>query len=138
MIPKLRNCQNLRREQGIFVIVCGICRSVDKKLISKWQNWPKKPRKFCTKIKPEVDLCCRLLLRESDKDISYYILNRIVKEPYTIAWSKSAKRKYWCNLAKRSSVFECPKDAAIDFKAAFEKRYYYKMLLVTWQRGSTK
>ena len=26
MRPKLRNCQNLRRKQGIFVIVCGIRR----------------------------------------------------------------------------------------------------------------
>ena len=32
------------------MIVCGICRSVDKKQISKWKNWPKKPRKCCTKI----------------------------------------------------------------------------------------
>ena len=26
----------------LFVIVCGICRSVDKKRISKWHDWPKK------------------------------------------------------------------------------------------------
>ena len=51
MIPKLRNCQNLRRKRGIFVIVCGICRGVDKK-----QNWPRKPRKCCTKIKPAIEL----------------------------------------------------------------------------------
>ena len=33
------------------MIVCGICRVVDKKQISKWQNWPKKAQKCCTKIK---------------------------------------------------------------------------------------
>ena len=38
MIPKLQNCQNLWRKQGIFVIVCGICRGVDKKQISKRQK----------------------------------------------------------------------------------------------------
>ena len=27
---------------------------MDKKQISKWQNWPKKPHKYCTKIKPAV------------------------------------------------------------------------------------
>ena len=38
MIPKLWNCQNLQRKRGIFVIICGICQSVDKKQISKWHN----------------------------------------------------------------------------------------------------
>ena len=38
------------RQRGIFVIVCGICRGLDKKQFSKWHNWPKKPRKCCTKI----------------------------------------------------------------------------------------
>lgn len=52
MIPKLRNCQNLRRKLGIFEIVWGICCSLDKKQISKWQNWPRKQRKCCTKVKP--------------------------------------------------------------------------------------
>ena len=45
------------RQRGIFVIVCGICRGVDKKQISKCQNWPKKPRKCCTKLQPV--LCIR-------------------------------------------------------------------------------
>ena len=56
MTPKLRNChvKICWRQWGIFVIVCGICQGVDKKQISKWQNWPKKPRKYCTKIKPEI------------------------------------------------------------------------------------
>merc|ERR1712029_99438 len=42
------------RQHGIFVIVCGICRGVDKKQISKWHTWLKKPRKCFTKIKPVV------------------------------------------------------------------------------------
>ena len=37
------------RQRGIFVIVCGICYGVDKMQFSKWHNWPKKPRKCCTK-----------------------------------------------------------------------------------------
>ena len=52
MIPKLRNCQNLRKATGNICDVCGICRGVDKKQISKRQKWTKKPRKYCTKIKP--------------------------------------------------------------------------------------
>ena len=52
MIPKLRNCQNLQRKRGIFVIVSGICRGVDKMQFSKWHYWPKKPHKCCTKINP--------------------------------------------------------------------------------------
>ena len=42
----------MHRKQGIFVIVCGISQGVDKTQISKWHNWPNKPRKCCTKIKP--------------------------------------------------------------------------------------
>ena len=30
MIPKLWQCQNLRKAKGIFVMVCGICPGVDK------------------------------------------------------------------------------------------------------------
>ena len=48
------------RQQGIFVIVCGICRGVDKKQLSKWHNW-QKTRKYCTKIKPALEAgagCC--------------------------------------------------------------------------------
>ena len=41
MTPKLWNCQNLLRKRGIFLIVCGICRGVDKKQISKCQYWCK-------------------------------------------------------------------------------------------------
>ena len=59
MIPKLRNCQNLRRKREICVIVCGICRGVDKEKISKRHNWPKKTRKCCTKIKPVL---CKILV----------------------------------------------------------------------------
>ena len=33
--------QNLWRKLGIFMIVCGIWRGMDKKQISKWHNLPK-------------------------------------------------------------------------------------------------
>ena len=56
MIPKLQNCQNLRRKRGIFVIVCGICRGVDKMLFSKCWYWYKKTGKCSTKIKPVLPL----------------------------------------------------------------------------------
>ena len=46
------------RKRGIFVIVCGICRGMDKKQIFKWHNWPKKPRKCYTKIKPVLRQGC--------------------------------------------------------------------------------
>ena len=48
MIPKLRNCKNLRGAGGIFVITCGICRGVDEANLQT----SLKPRKFSTKIKP--------------------------------------------------------------------------------------
>ena len=41
------------------VRVVVICQGVDKKQISKWHNWPKKPRKCCTKMKPELNLLGR-------------------------------------------------------------------------------
>ena len=57
MTPKLGNCQICGRQWGIFVIVCGICRGVDKKQFSNRQNflkttqilhknkdWPEDPR----------------------------------------------------------------------------------------------
>ena len=40
-MPKLGSLQNLQRELGIFVIICGICRGVDKKQVPKKHNWPK-------------------------------------------------------------------------------------------------
>ena len=36
------------------MIVCGICRGVDKKQFSKCQYRPKNPRKYCTKLKPAL------------------------------------------------------------------------------------
>ena len=36
------------------MIICGICRSVDKKQTSKWKNWPKKLSKCKIEIKPGV------------------------------------------------------------------------------------
>lgn len=50
------------------------------------------------------------------------LMFRIVKEPFTIALSKSQKRKYWFNTMTRQSEFSCPKGAVIDFKTSFEKR----------------
>ena len=47
----------------------------------------------------------------------------IVKDPYMMALSKSAGRKYWFNVRTRQSVFECPPDAMVDFKTSFERRY---------------
>ena len=51
MIPKLLNCQNLRRKRRIFVIVWCICRGVDKLQFSKWHKWPKKPTQMMHKDK---------------------------------------------------------------------------------------
>jgi len=53
---------------------------------------------------------------------SSILLYRRVKEPYMIAFSKSQRREYWFNTMKRTSFFECPSDAEIDFKATFQKR----------------
>ena len=54
MIPKLQNQQNLRRNSDIFVIVCGICRGLDKKQIFNWHNQPNTRPNF-TKIKPAIE-----------------------------------------------------------------------------------
>jgi hypothetical protein len=39
-----------------------------------------------------------------------------------MAFSKTAKRKYWFNTLDRKSLFECPKNAVMDFKNAFTKK----------------
>ena len=54
------------------VIVCGICRSLDKKQISTWKEWPKKTRKCCTKIKPA--LVVNLLLHSCAVNLSPKVL----------------------------------------------------------------
>ena len=68
MIPKLRNWQNLGGKQGIFVIVCGICRGVDKMLTTKYlalrttqilhknKAWPKDSE---LAFSPYLCWCCR-------------------------------------------------------------------------------
>ena len=60
-------------------------------------------------------------------NISYYcptgiLFQRIVKEPWMIAKSRSTQRKYWFNVINQQSVFECPQEALIDFQSAFTKR----------------
>ena len=44
-------------------------KGVDKKQISKWHNWLKKPRKYCTKIKPVLrgrTYCPRGIVADGD------------------------------------------------------------------------
>ena len=50
------------------------------------------------------------------------LLQKIVREPFMMAKSKSQNRKYWYNFQTRQSVFECPKEALIDFQSAFTSR----------------
>jgi len=50
------------------------------------------------------------------------LMFRIVRDPFMIAMSKSQKKKYWFNTLTRKPQFDCPKEAAISFKPAFEKR----------------
>merc|ERR1712142_240435 len=47
------------------------------------------------------------------------LLQRVVREPFMIAFSKSQQKKYWFNTLNSQSVFECPKAALIDFKTSF-------------------
>ena len=61
-------------------------------------------------------------------NISYFcptgiLCQRIVKEPWMIAKSRSTQRKYWFNIENQQSVFECPQEALINFQSAFDKRY---------------
>ena len=51
------------------------------------------------------------------------LCQRIVKEPWMMAKSRSTQRKYWYNTVNRQSVFECPQEALIDFQSAFSKRF---------------
>ena len=53
------------------------------------------------------------------------LCQRIVKEPWMIAKSRSTQRKYWYNAVNRQSLFDCPKEALIDFVSSFSKRYVY-------------
>ena len=47
---------------------------------------------------------------------------RIVKDPFVMAFSKTAKKKYWFNTHNGDALFECPKSAVMDFKNAFAKK----------------
>jgi len=58
------------------------------------------------------------------------LMQRVVKEPYLIAFSKSQKKKYWFNTRDRQSAFECPKGALVDFKTSFLKRLEWN-----WEEG---
>jgi len=44
---------------------------------------------------------------------------KIVREPFMMALSRSKNRKYWFNTHNGDSIFECPKEAVVDFKTAF-------------------
>ena len=66
----------------------------------------------------------------SNPSISYFcpsgiLCQRIVREPWMIAKSRSTQRKYWYNAVDRQSLFDCPKEALIDFVSSFTKRYGY-------------
>ena len=54
---------------------------------------------------------------------------RIVKEPFMMAWSRSQHRKYWFNTVTRQSIFECPREATVDFKTAFTKKFVFDYLI---------
>lgn len=58
------------------------------------------------------------------------MLFRIVKEPFTIAMSKTHKKKYWFNVMTNRSEFQCPTEAVINFAMSFEKR-----ILWLWDQG---
>ena len=63
----------------------------------------------------------------NNSNISYFcpsgiLCQRIVKEPWMIAKSRSTQRKYWYNAVNQRSIFECPQEALIDFQTAFSKR----------------
>ena len=43
-----------------------------------------------------------------------------------MAFSKSQQRKYWFHTLTHDGRFECPKEAVMDFKSAFTKKYVIK------------
>ena len=47
---------------------------------------------------------------------------KIVRDPFMMAFSKTHGRKYWFNTQTRASLFDCPREAVVDFKTAFCKR----------------
>ena len=63
----------------------------------------------------------------NNSNVSYFcpsgiLCQRIVKEPWMIAKSRSTQRKYWYNGVNQQSVFDCPHEALINFQSAFTKR----------------
>ena len=63
----------------------------------------------------------------SNHNSSYFcpsgiLYQRIVKEPWMIAKSRSTQRKYWYNAINRQSLFDCPPEALIDFVSSYSKR----------------
>ena len=63
----------------------------------------------------------------SNHNVSYFcpsgiLCQRIVKEPWMIAKSRSTQRKYWYNAVNRQSLFDCPHEALIDFVGSYSRR----------------
>ena len=63
----------------------------------------------------------------NNQNVSYFcpsgvLYQRIVKEPWMIAKSRSTQRKYWYNAVSRQSLFDCPQEALIDFVSSYSKR----------------
>lgn len=63
----------------------------------------------------------------NNQHVSYFcpsgvLYQRIVKEPWMIAKSRSTQRKYWYNAVSRQSLFDCPQEASIDFLSSYSKR----------------
>ena len=47
---------------------------------------------------------------------------KIVRDPFTMAWSRTNQRKYWFNTQTGSGIYECPREAVVDFKSAFTSK----------------
>lgn len=78
----------------------------------------------------EPRLCCQW-----EESSNYFVPTslcfiKITKEPWTIAFSKSAKKKYFFNTATNSSTFSCPPDFAATYEMCVAGRHYW-----SWREG---
>ncbi len=141
----LRNYDVKKRAELVRIL----CRSVNKpthreyavlrpKELHSTENLPAVLRRLAPRLLKTGGPRFRLtsdLLSDDGNEPRYFVPTGacffpVVQGPYMMALSRSANRKYWYDIYKHTSAFECPKDACPNFATSFSKR-----LLWQWGEG---
>ncbi|CAB3378212.1 Hypothetical predicted protein [Cloeon dipterum] len=69
----------------------------------------------------------RMCIMLDDTEDKFHVVGglsfmKVVEEPWTVAFSKSASRKYWFNLQNGASLFEPPPESNLSFEGSVNER----------------